>query len=112
MLVDNEATLEKIFSSTPMLIAVHCEDETTVQNNLKNIRQSMVRMFLLRFIILSVVKRLVISSSKAVALAKKTGARLHIFHLSTRNGFVHKQNSIGTKENYCRSLYTPFMVYQ
>jgi pentose-5-phosphate-3-epimerase len=61
MLVDNEATLEKIFSSTPMLIAVHCEDETTVQNNLKNIRQSMVRMFLLRFIILSVVKRLVIS---------------------------------------------------
>jgi pentose-5-phosphate-3-epimerase len=60
MLVDNEATLEKIFSSTPMLIAVHCEDETTVQNNLKNIRQSMVRMFLLRFII-SVVKRLVIS---------------------------------------------------
>jgi hypothetical protein len=49
MLVDNEATLEKIFSSTPMLI-VHC-DETTVQNNLENIRQSMVRMFLLRFII-------------------------------------------------------------
>jgi hypothetical protein len=44
-----------------MLIAVHCEDETTVQNNLENIRQSMVRMFLLRFIILSVVKRLVIS---------------------------------------------------
>jgi dihydroorotase len=35
MLVDNEATLEKIFSSTPMLIAVHCEDETTVQNNLE-----------------------------------------------------------------------------
>jgi dihydroorotase len=37
MLVDNEATLEKIFSSTPML-TVHCEDETTVQNNLKKIR--------------------------------------------------------------------------
>jgi dihydroorotase len=53
------ATLEKIFSA-PMLI-VHCEDETTVQNNLENIRQSMVRMFLLQFIILSVVKRLVIS---------------------------------------------------
>jgi hypothetical protein len=54
-----------------------------------------------------------ISSSKAVALAKKTGARLHIFiYRCQRNGFVHKQNSIGTKENYCRSLYTPFMVYQ
>jgi hypothetical protein len=114
MLVDNEATLEKIFSSTPMLIAVHCEDETTVQNNLENIRQSMVRMFLLRFIILSVVKRLVISlSSKAVALAKKTGhVCIFSFIDCQRNGFVHKQNSIGTKENYCRSLYTPFMVYQ
>ncbi|MEP7093687.1 MAG: dihydroorotase, partial [Flavobacterium sp.] len=35
MLVDNEAVLEKIFSSTPMLIAVHCEDETTIRNNLE-----------------------------------------------------------------------------
>ncbi|ELY2017187.1 amidohydrolase family protein, partial [Flavobacterium psychrophilum] len=35
MLVDNEAVLEKIFSSTKMLIAVHCEDETTIQNNLE-----------------------------------------------------------------------------
>jgi hypothetical protein len=111
MLVDNK--LEKIFSSTPMLIAVHCEDETTVQNNLENIRQSMVRMFLLQFIILSVVKRLYISSSKAVALAKKNRGTFAYFSFidCQRNGFVHKQNSIGTKENYCRSLYT-FMVYQ
>ena len=34
MLVDNEDTLEKIFSSTNMLIALHCEDEHTIQNNL------------------------------------------------------------------------------
>jgi dihydroorotase len=106
MLVDNEATLEKIFSSTPMLIAVHCEDETTVQNNLKNIRQSMVRMFLLRFIILSVVKRLVISSSKAVALAKKTGARLHIFHLSTKKWICSQ-----TKFHWNKRKLLPKFVY-
>ncbi len=35
MLVDNEAVLERIFSSTPMLIAVHCEDEQTIKNNLE-----------------------------------------------------------------------------
>jgi dihydroorotase len=35
LLVDNEETLEKIFSSTKMLIAVHCEDETTIKNNLE-----------------------------------------------------------------------------
>ncbi|MWB93431.1 dihydroorotase [Flavobacterium sp. GA093] len=84
MLVDNEATLEKIFSSTPMLIAVHCEDETTIQNNLKEFKEQygddvpVTAHHLIRS-----AEACYISSSKAVALAKKTGARLHIFHLST-----------------------------
>ncbi|WP_343615478.1 dihydroorotase [Flavobacterium sp.] len=84
MLVDNEATLERIFSSTPMLIAVHCEDETTIQNNLAEFKEKygddipVTAHNLIRS-----AEACYISSSKAVALAKKTGARLHIFHLST-----------------------------
>ncbi|MEP6804133.1 MAG: dihydroorotase [Flavobacterium sp.] len=84
MLVDNEATLERIFSSTPMLIAVHCEDETTIQNNLAEFKEKygddvpVTAHHLIRS-----AEACYISSSKAVALAKKTGARLHIFHLST-----------------------------
>lgn len=84
MLVDNEATLEKIFSSTSMLIAVHCEDETTIQNNLAEFKEKygddvpVTAHNLIRS-----AEACYISSSKAVALAKKTGARLHIFHLST-----------------------------
>ncbi|MGO4771620.1 dihydroorotase [Flavobacterium sp. W22_SRS_FK3] len=84
MLVDNEATLEKIFSSTQMLIAVHCEDETTIQNNLAEFKEKygddipVTAHNLIRS-----AEACYISSSKAVALAKKTGARLHIFHLST-----------------------------
>lgn len=84
MLVDNEATLEKIFSSTPMLIAVHCEDETTIQHNLALFKEQygedvpVTAHHLIRS-----AEACYISSSKAVALAKKTGARLHIFHLST-----------------------------
>ncbi|MDR7209751.1 dihydroorotase [Flavobacterium piscis] len=84
MLVDNEATLEKIFSSTPMLIAVHCEDETTIQNNLAAFKEQygddvpVTAHHLIRS-----AEACYISSSKAVALAKKTGARLHVFHLST-----------------------------
>jgi len=84
MLVDNEATLEKIFSSTPMLIAVHCEDEATIQNNLAKFKEQygddvpVTAHHLIRS-----AEACYISSSKAVALAKKTGARLHIFHLST-----------------------------
>ena len=84
MLVDNEATLEKIFSSTPMLIAVHCEDETTIQENLAKFKEEygddipVTAHHLIRS-----EEACYLSSSKAVALAKKTGARLHIFHLST-----------------------------
>jgi len=84
MLVDNEATLEKIFSSTSMLIAVHCEDETTIKNNLAAFKEQygddvpVTAHHLIRS-----AEACYISSSKAVALAKKTGARLHIFHLST-----------------------------
>lgn len=84
MLVDKEETLEKIFSSTPMLIAVHCEDETTIQNNLAEFKEKygddipVTAHNLIRS-----AEACYLSSSKAVALAKKTGARLHIFHLST-----------------------------
>ncbi|MFB9077601.1 dihydroorotase [Flavobacterium procerum] len=84
MLVDNEAVLEKIFSSTPMLIAVHCEDETTIRNNLAEFKEKygddvpVTAHNLIRS-----AEACYISSSKAVALAKRTGARLHIFHLST-----------------------------
>lgn len=84
MLVDNEAVLERIFSSTPMLIAVHCEDETTIKNNLATFKEQygddvpVTAHNLIRS-----AEACYISSSKAVALAKRTGARLHIFHLST-----------------------------
>jgi dihydroorotase len=74
MLVDNEATLEKIFSSTPMLIAVHCEDETTVQNNLKKYKAEYGEdvPVTVHHLIRSE-EACYISSSKAVALAKKQG---------------------------------------
>lgn len=84
MLVDNEEVLEKIFSSTNMLIAVHCEDEATIKNNLdkqKRIYGDNIPIELHPKIRSE--EACYISSSKAIALAKKTGARLHVFHLST-----------------------------
>lgn len=84
MLVDNEAVLEKIFSSTKMLIAVHCEDETTVRNNLEYYRELYNEDIPMEFHhLIRSEEACYLSSSKAVALAKKTGARLHIFHVST-----------------------------
>ncbi|HKJ06002.1 MAG TPA: dihydroorotase [Flavobacteriaceae bacterium] len=84
MLVDDEAVLEKIFSSTKMLIAVHCEDETTIKNNLANcVAEYGEDIPIEKHPKIRSEEACYISSSKAVALAKKTGARLHVFHLST-----------------------------
>ena len=84
MLVDNEAVLERIFSSTSMLIAVHCEDEHTIKNNLeKYVAEFGEDIPVQAHHLIRSEESCYISSSKAIALAKKTGARLHVFHLST-----------------------------
>jgi len=84
MLVDNEEVLERIFSSTPLLIAVHCEDETTIKNNLEKFKAEYGEDIpVSAHHLIRSEDACYLSSSKAIALAKKTGARLHIFHLST-----------------------------
>jgi dihydroorotase len=84
MLVDNEVVLEKIFASTPLLIAVHCEDEQTIKSNLETyIAKYGDDVPVTAHHLIRSEEACYLSSSKAVALAKKTGARLHIFHLST-----------------------------
>ena len=84
MLVDNDSSLEKIFSSTPLLIAVHCEDETTIRNNLETYKNQYGNNIpITAHHLIRSAEACFISSSKAVALAKKTGARLHVFHLSS-----------------------------
>lgn len=99
MLVDNEQTLEKIFSSTNMLIAVHCEDETTIKKNTahyKAIYGDDIPVEL--HPVIRSEEACYISSSKAIALAKKTGARLHVFHLSTEKETHLFRNDIPLEE--------------
>ena len=84
MLVDNQDVLEKIFSSTKMLIAVHCEDEATIKANLeKFVEQYGEDIPVNAHHLIRSEEACYISSSKAIELAKKTGARLHVFHIST-----------------------------
>ena len=84
MLVDDVEVLEKLFSSTSMLIAVHCEDEQTIKDNLERYKAEYGDDIpvTLHHLIRSE-EACYLSSSKIIALAKKTGARLHVFHLST-----------------------------
>ncbi|MDG2147219.1 MAG: dihydroorotase [Flavobacteriaceae bacterium] len=84
MLVDDLDVLREIFLATDLPIAVHCEDEDIIRENLKKYKKlygkdipveehSKIRSE----------KACYLSSKKAIALAKETGARLHVFHLST-----------------------------
>ncbi|WP_428224141.1 dihydroorotase [Flavobacterium sp.] len=99
MLVDREEVLEKIFSNTKMLICTHCEDEDTIKTNLAHYKEKygddipMDCHHLIRS-----EEACYISSSKAIALAKKTGARLHIFHLSTAKEMELFDNNIPLEE--------------
>ena len=79
MLVDNEQMLEGLFGELDQLIITHCEDETTIQNNLEAARQrfgadipmdwhSRIRSE----------EACYLSSSRAVEMARKKGARLHV----------------------------------
>lgn len=99
MLVDDEAVLKKIFSSTNMVISVHCEDEKTIKNNLQKHLEAFGEDIPIRYHpIIRSEEACYISSSKAIALAKETGARLHIFHLSTAKETELFRNDIPLKD--------------
>jgi dihydroorotase len=84
MLVDNPASIEKIFEKCNILIAVHCEEENIIKNNSERIKEEygdnpppsihpIIRNEECCYV----------SSSHAVELAKKMGTRLHVVHVST-----------------------------
>ena len=84
MLVDNHATLEGIFSSTPLLIATHCEDTPTIQANEAKARAKYGDDIpISEHPNIRSVDACYKSSSLAVDLAKRHGTRLHVLHLTT-----------------------------
>jgi dihydroorotase len=84
MLVDSSDSLEKIFSTTKLLIAVHSEDEGTVKSNLEKFKTEYGEDIPVKFHPeIRSVEACYKSTVKVIDLAKRTGARLHVFHIST-----------------------------
>ncbi|HEY9196664.1 MAG TPA: dihydroorotase [Mucilaginibacter sp.] len=84
MLVDNPTTLENLFARSPMLIAVHCEDEATIKSNLEHYKQLLGENIPVQMHPkIRNAEACYLSSSLAVGLAKKNNTRLHILHIST-----------------------------
>ncbi len=99
MLVDDPEIIEKIFSSTDMVISVHCEDETTIRENLAKAKAEYGDDIPMEMHpIIRSEEACYLSSSKAIELAKKTGARLHVFHLSTAKETQLFTNKIPLKD--------------
>ena len=99
MLVDNEQTLRGIFSKTPMLIATHCEDETTVRNNTAIFKEKYgTKIPFEAHPIIRNHEACYLSSKIATELAKEYNARLHILHISTEQEIELFTNSIPLEE--------------
>jgi len=84
MLVDDETVIERIFQNTEMVISAHCEDEGTIKRNLARYKEEFGNDIPIKYHPnIRSAEACFLSSSKAIELAKRTGARLHVFHLST-----------------------------
>ena len=86
MLVDREESLRHIFETSPLLLMTHCEDTGIIEANIRAFKKRYKGQndFPVRYHSrIRNVEACYKSSSLAVQLAKETGARLHIAHIST-----------------------------
>lgn len=99
MLVDNEQTLEQLFSKVSMLIATHCEDEATIRHNNQLFKEKYGEdvPFECHPLIRSA-EACYKSSFMAVSLAKKYGSRLHVLHISTAKELSLFSNELSLKD--------------
>ena len=84
MLVDNNEALNRIFGEVPALIAIHSEDEDIIRRN----KEAMMAKYgedvpVEEHPNIRSVEACYKSTEKAVAMAKKHNARLHVLHIST-----------------------------
>lgn len=84
MLVDDKDTLRRIFTEIPSIIAIHSEDEATINRN-KEYYTSRFGNDLPVFFhpLVRSAEACYVSTARAVELAKECNTRLHILHIST-----------------------------
>jgi len=95
MLVDDERTLNNVFSQCPLLIALHCEDEATIKANTeKAIQQWGEDIPMREHPVIRSREACYLSSHTAAEMAKKHGTRIHILHLTTAEELALFDNTI------------------
>ena len=85
MLVDQDERIEAIFSESPTLIALHCEDQSIISANTAKYKEETASddPDVTYHPLIRSEEACYQSTKKAVELAKKTGAKIHVMHIST-----------------------------
>ena len=88
MLVDRNEVLVKLFRESPCLVAAHCEDEQMIHENTVRCKDLAAKGEVIADAsihpFIRTMEACYKSSAKAVDMAEKFGARLHLLHVSTR----------------------------
>jgi dihydroorotase len=102
MLVDKNEVLVRLFRESPCLIATHCEDEATIYANTVRCKDLAAKGEVIADASIHPFVRTMEacykSSSKAVDMAEKFGARLHVMHISTKQELSLFRNDIPLKD--------------
>ena len=99
MLIDNVSSIEKIFLSTSLPISVHCEDEQIIRNNSKKYKEIYGEDIPIEYHPeIRSVDACYKSSKYATDLAKKTGAKLNVFHISTQKELDLFENKLPVEQ--------------
>lgn len=102
MLVNEDDTLVRLFNESPCLIAAHCEDEQTIHENtvcckdLESKGEVIADAGIHPFI--RTTEACYKSTAKAVDMATKFGAKLHVMHISTKSELTLFRNDIPLKD--------------
>lgn len=99
ILADNPAMLEKLFANTDAIVAIHSEKEEIVEKNEETFREKYGEDVPVKFHpIIRSEQACFEASERAIALAKKHNARLHILHLTTAAETALFRNDIPLSE--------------
>lgn len=116
MLVDNDEVLERLFKESPCLIAAHCEDEGIIKRN-ADLYKMKVMSFELNGIgimhhhLIRTIEACYKSTAKAVDLAEKAGARLHVLHVSTQPELTLFRDDIPLEDKKITAETCPHFLY-
>ena len=100
MLVDQMSTLKNIFTNAGMLIATHCEDQQIISANTAAYKEKYGDDPDVKYHPeIRNEEACYQSSSLAVQLAKETGAKLHIMHISTAKELALLENRTIEEKN-------------